>query len=268
MPEISTIDTTTFQLIGSAPAYRGIHAGSTGEFLETPEGVDATGLIFGAADYGVAFDDAAFHPNFSLSNPVYPISYGASPAEGSVEGTHSGIDSVTECVGGADDLVRSQSGDECLQWHLCVQGTAPPARSPGPVNIRIFESDGESAIMPQAFSYGPSPITYGTLAAGPQGGATADLFGNGFSADVQGAPINVRIDGQDAPVTKTEWADHEIPYAMYLQHLRFTTPPGTPGAQDITINSPTGSTNHTQRISFPEKPGRLSHGRQVTGYPL
>ncbi len=52
----------------------------------------------------------------------------------------------------------------------------------------------------------------------------------------------MRIGGQDAAVTKTEWFYNDVPYALYLQHLRFTTPAGTPGAQVITISSPTGST--------------------------
>jgi hypothetical protein len=240
LPEISTVDTQTFQLLGTAPAYRGIHAGYTGELIEVPMAADATGMIFGAADYGLALDDSTFYQSFS-STAVYPVSFGAKPAEGNInEATP-----VSISIGNLSATPRvwfgpNQASGVSLSSDT-LQATAPPSTVSGPVNIRIFDPDGAAAIMPQAFTYGPSPITYGTLAAGAQGGATADLFGNGFSADVQGAAMNVVIGGQTAPVTKAEFSYNDVPYALYLQHLQVTVPPGSPGAQDITINTLDGA---------------------------
>ncbi len=127
----------------------------------------------------MAFDKATFHQSFNNS-VVHPVSFGATPAEGSVQSPTPVSISILNVLGVPTVWFGPNPGAKVSQSTTGVQATAPPAGSPGPVNIRIFESDGESAIMPQAFSYGPSPITYGTLAAGPQGGATADLFGTAF----------------------------------------------------------------------------------------
>ena len=92
-------------------------------------------------------------------------------------------------------------------------------------------------MVAQGFSYGPSPVIYGDIAGSPQGGAAADLFGFGFSADVAGAAINVGMGGQTAHVTQANEGDYELS----LQHLQVTLPAGSPGAHDITITTPTGT---------------------------
>lgn len=84
------------------------------------------------------------------------------------------------------------------------------------------------------------------IAGGPQGEASADLFGFGLSADVQGAPINVQIGSNAAPVTQAQWSYNDTPYELSLQHLQVTLPAGSPGAQDITISTPTGTSTITK----------------------
>jgi hypothetical protein len=241
LPLISTVDTQTFQLVGAAPAYRGIHAGSTGEFIEVPMGADATGMIFGAADYGLALDDSTFYRNFSPT-AIYPSTFGAQPAEGNVNSATPVSISTGNLSAQPSVWFGFRQATNVSLANATLQATAPPAASPGPVNIRIFDPDGAAAFMPQAFSYGPSAITYGSLASGPQGGATVDLFGNGFSADAQSAAIKVQIGGETAPVTKAEFSYNDTPFALYLQHLQITPPSGSPGAHDIVINAPTGTT--------------------------
>jgi DNA-binding beta-propeller fold protein YncE len=240
LPVISTINTQTFQLVGMAPAYRGIRAGSSAELIEIPMAVDATGMIFGAADYGLALDDSTFYRTFT-SPGAYTVAFGATPAEGSANGGTQVTIDIGNPSGQPSVWFGAQPGADVSLANSTLQVTTPPATNPGPVNIKIFDPDGAAAIMPQAFSYGPSPITYGTLAAGPQGGATVDLFGNGFSADVQGAGINVQIGGQTAPVTKAQFSYNDTPYALYLQHLQVTVPSGSPGAHDVTISTATGT---------------------------
>jgi hypothetical protein len=234
---ISTVDTQTFQLVGTAPAYQGTGNTLDGG-MEIPMAAEPTGILFGAAGYGLALDDSTFYRNFPAT-AQYPGAFGAQPAEGDPH--QSTPVTFPSLVLSGPPIVwfgANQATSVSLSTSA-LQATAPPSAVSGPVNVRIFDPDGAAVIMPQVFSYGPAAVTYGSLAAGPQGGATVDLFGNGFSADVQGAAINVQMGGQAAPVTK---ADNSLSYELSLQHLQVTAPSGSPGVQDITISAPTGTT--------------------------
>jgi hypothetical protein len=246
VPIISTVNTQTFQLIGTAPAY----ATNIAYFervpplmIETPMAVDATGLIFGSADHGVAMDDSTFYQTFAASAVAWVYAIVAVPAEGPVNSS-TPVEIRTQSFSQLPNVwFGEQIGtDASANGAGQVQATAPPASVPGPVNIRIFVPDGTEAMIPQAFTYGESPVTYGTLGAAASGGATADLFGYGYSVDVQGGAPQVQIGGKSASVTHATLYPTESAYPFPLQHLQVTVPTGSAGAQDLTISSSSGTT--------------------------
>ena len=73
LPTISTVDTQTFSIVGTAPSM-----GFGPATLETPGGVNSTGMIFGAANYGLVFDDSTYYQNFSAS-ASYPTTFNGKP---------------------------------------------------------------------------------------------------------------------------------------------------------------------------------------------
>ena len=246
VPIISTVNTQTFQVTGTAPAYATNIAYFTRVpplMIETPMAVDATGLIFGAADHGVALDDSTFYQTFAASAvaPVYAIV--ATPAEGTVNSS-TPVTIGTQVFSETPNVwFGEQPGiNPTLVGGGQVQATAPASSSPGPVNVRIFDQDGTVAMVPQAFTYGEWPVTYGALGAAASGGATVDLFGYGYSVDVQGGAPQVQMGGKSASVTLADLYPTESAYPFPLQHLRVSAPPGTPGAQNITLTSQSGST--------------------------
>lgn len=252
VPIISTVNTQTFQVTGTAPAYATSVAYVTRApalTIETPMAVDATGLVFGAADHGVALDDSTFFQTFSASATAWQYAIVAIPAEGPVNAS-TPVEIETQAFSQLPSVwFGEQIGpDASANGAGQVQATAPPASVPGPVNIRIFVPDGTEAMIPQAFTYGESPVTYGTLGAAASGGATADLFGYGYSVDVKGAKPQVQIGGKSTTVTEATLypsepaAGNGSGYPFPLQHLQVTIPTGSAGAQDITITSPSGTT--------------------------
>jgi hypothetical protein len=254
VPIISTVNTQTFQLIGTAPAYATNIAYFKREpplMIETPMAVDATGLIFGSADHGVALDDSTFYQTFAASAAAWIYAIVAVPAEGPVNSS-TPVEIRTQAFSQLPNVWFGEKigADASANGAGQVQATAPPASVPGPVNIRIFVPDGTEAMIPQAFTYGEFPVTYGTLGAAASGGATADLFGYGYSVDVQGGTPQVQIGGKSASVTHATLYPAESAYPFPLQHLQVTVPAGTVGAQDITITSPSGSTTISKGFHY------------------
>ncbi len=240
-PTISTFDMQTFKKLGVAPSFGGLRAGS-GAILEIPAAADPTGLLFGAGDNGLVIDDSTYYQT-SAASVQYPTTFGATPAEGSPAASTSVSFASVPLSGTPIVWFGSQlaTGVQYNTGSSVLQATAPPANTLGPVNVRIFGPNGAAGLVADGFSYGPYPLTYGDIAGGPQGGASADLFGFGFSADVQGAAINVEMGGHATSVAKTQWSYNDTPYELSLQHLQVTLPPGAPGAQDVTISTPTGT---------------------------
>ena len=205
VPIISTVDAQTFQLVGTAPAFATNTLGVTRVpplMIETPLAADDTGLVFGMADHGLVLDDATFYQSFpeTAVAPVYGLL--VEPGEGPINSS-TRVRIITQAFFTVPDIwFGSQRGTNAALDGVFAEVTAPPATAPGPVNVRIFDTDGTVAVIPQGFTYGGAAVTYGSLGAAPSGGAKADLFGYGFSTDVEGQPVHVQIGGQTAAVTK------------------------------------------------------------------
>lgn len=233
LPILLTIDANSFQIVGSASAYS---TGGLLGFIGIPEAADSTGLVFEIADHGVAINDAASVHDFTNAAAIGGF-FAAVPAEGPLNTA-----TVTQFENLFPSLPEIFFGDQQGQvsaqpGSASISATAPPSSVPGPVNVMAIEPNGVAAFMPQGFTYGSLPIQYGDLASGPEGGVLADVFGYGFSADIQGASIEVTIGHSQATVqTQTLF-----PYPFPLQHLVVKVPAGAPGGHDIRVESLTGT---------------------------
>jgi len=263
IPLIFTISSATLQVVGAAPAYASSIAYFTiapQQFkVEVPLAVDETGLIIGAADHGMVFDDSTYFQNLSASTPYSSYTIIVDPAEGPA-GVSTPVTIKTDTYPSVPDIwFGDQIGSNLsLSGGGQPQATAPPLSAIGPVNVKLIQPSGQVSYIPQGFTYGEIALSPVTLAAGPAGGVTADLFGYGFSVDSTAPNLTVTIGNQAAAITSQTLFPAETPYPFPLQHLKVTVPSGSPGAQNITINS----SNGTATI-----PGGFHFARSVTDYP-
>src|SRR5579872_696150 len=244
VPLISSVNTSTFQVLGQSPAY----GSSVGErvpplFTEIPQAADSTGMLFGIADHGVALDDLTFFQNISSTAipPAYALA--CTPAEGS-PGSSTQVTIATQSFNTAPDVwFGTVNGTKfSLNSFGQAQATATPSASVGPVNVKIISPDGTEGNMPEAFTYGVVTANSPILAAPPSGGVIADVFGYGFGSDT-GSPVQVQVGNNAASIQENKPFNFEYPfgYPFPLDYVRFTLPSGVSGPADITINSATGT---------------------------
>ena len=256
VPLISTVDTSTFQVLGQAPAYASdlaFAASTGGPFVEKPQAADGTGLLFGLGDHGVAFDDSTYFQNIPSTATTSVAAVTVDPAQGPQRSSTSV--SITIPLATSPPLVwfgallglnPSLNSSGLVQ----VQVGAPPAPSVGSVNVKLLSSDGTEGNIPNGFTYGVVPITSPVLAVAPSGGLSADIFGYGFGSDV-GAPPQVQIGSAAASIQKNVLFPSEyVFYPFPLDHVRVAVPAGSPGASDITIASPAGTAKIGQGIHY------------------
>jgi len=261
IPIIYTINSQTLQIVGTAPAY----ASSIAYFriepqqfkVEVPLAVAETGLIVGAADHGIVFDDSTYYQSLSSSVPYPSFTIVVDPAEGPLNASTSVTIETDVYPVPPDVWFGSQRGTNLSLDGGAPQATAPPSGISGPVDVKVIQPTGVVSYIPQGFTYGEFPLLSGTLAATPTGGVTADLFGYGFSVDTAPSNLQVTIGNRAAAITSQTLFPTEEPYPFPLQHLKVTVPPGNPGAQDITISSSSG----TATI-----PGGFHYATSVTDY--
>jgi hypothetical protein len=245
VPLISTVDTTTFQVTGQAPAYATSIAYIQRVpplFVENPMAADGTGLLFGASDHGVAIDDSTYFKNIS-PNAAPPVSAIVNPAEGSQTSATS-VSIATQVFNSAPSVwFGGLAGvNSSLNSTGQVQVLAPPAPSVGPVNVKALSADGTEANIPNGFTYGLVPLTGPALAAPSSGGVSLDLFGYGFGSDV-GSSVQVQMGSASASIVKSVLfpTEYTYGYPFPLDHVRSTVPAGSFGVADITITSSAGT---------------------------
>lgn len=144
-----------------------------------------------------------------------------------------------------------------------LEAVTPPGTA-GPVDVRVFPTDGSSQLIPDGFSYGPSVLEAPTSYSTADGGGTGDLFGYGFGPQLYtGGALFIKPPG-DLAVTVggtpgTVDAFSPNPYgstyftaAVFPSNvLQYTIPPGTAGASaNINVSNASGSTTATQQMNF------------------
>jgi hypothetical protein len=141
-----------------------------------------------------------------------------------------------------------------------------PAGGPGPVDVRVFATDGGSQYLPDGFSYGPWVLEAATSYATAEGGGPAGLYGFGFGPQAysQGnqpnsipSDLQVKVDGASASVTSF----NSNPYAITAYYfstvpmpsnaLVYTVPPGAAGsAASIMVSNASGTTTAGTKITY------------------
>ncbi|MBZ5661312.1 MAG: hypothetical protein LAO08_12975 [Acidobacteriia bacterium] len=245
VPVISTIDAATFQIVGQAPAYASniaYFSVSPPLYIERPMAADQTGMIFGAADHGVALDDSTDFQNISptATTPVWAII--ANPAEGP-QNASTPVGIATQFFNVTPDVWfgKLRGINPSLSSIGQAQATAPPSPTAGPVNVKTISPDGTEGNMPEGFTYGAVAVDSPILAASPSGGVTAELFGFGFGSDVAGQPTQIQFGTQNGSLNYSDLFPAEEPYPFPLDDIRAVVPAGTPGPADIRVTSMAGT---------------------------
>jgi hypothetical protein len=251
-------DGNTGVLINTAPALGTIPPGSQifpSPFTETPFAVDATGIIFGSADHGIAFDDSTYSVNYSLGFNATPgFENVVTPSFGPVNAATPVSFPIEEGFGFLPDLwfggVRGTGAALGQAGVLTV--TTPPSAQPGPVNVKVIQPDGTPIFDPLIFSYGPAPMFVNGDTATPAGGVTSDIIGLGLPTDP--SQVQVTVGGKSASVVSAKPADIQgiyfpFSYPYPVVDVKITLPPGT-GDQDLQITTSAGSATLPKAIHY------------------
>ena len=225
--------------------------------LETPMAVDSTGVIFGSADHGIAFDDSTYTVNFvpgyngepSLDLLLTPNSGPVNVATPTNFPEEVGFDAVPDVWFGSSRATQATLGPGPAG---SLSATTPSSSQPGPVNVKLIQPDGQESFNPLVFSYGPAPMFVDGDTVTPAGGVTSDIIGVGLPADPN--QIQVSIGGASASIVSANPVDIQGPYFPFSYpypavDVRITLPPGA-GDQDLQITTPAGSATLPQAIHY------------------
>lgn len=249
-PVITVLDGNSLNLVGRVPD---VWIGGRRSEIEE---VDSTKLIFGLANRGVAFLDAA-NPG---SLPANVPAFGAAPVAQPSEGPHAGGTTVV-LVGqnyesSAQVLFGALSGSSISVAGITqLNATSPPNASAGAVNLSAYFPSGWLAVAPDAFSYGPQVLQILPNAGSPSGGDTLQIFGYGFGADP--TKISVSVGSAAATVQQVENITSIAPslgldatYPFSLERITLQTPAGAAGNADVSITSPAGSVTAAKAFQY------------------
>lgn len=129
-----------------------------------------------------------------------------------------------------------------------INVTPPPVSSPGPVHVTVTLPGGWTALMPDAYTYGPHILWVNSSAGPSAGGTNVRLYGYGFQYSTN--QISVRVGGQAATVRTVFLSPGISPFTFPVHNIEFTTPPGSPGLADILITTPAGSTTMSRGFQY------------------
>lgn len=256
--EVVTMDATTFNLVGTAPAYSSSSYGATVVYPwnpdlspEIPLAVDDAGFVYGAADHGIAIDNSEAFQALD-ANANVPVSVQTNPFEG-VLGAATGV-SVRIGIGAVASspaptvyVGPQQATNVTVSQPFSMQFTVPASNVPGPDTLQIQQSGGVTTYLPLAFSYGPTMVPEATQDVPPSGGVTADLWGYGLGIDLTNPSIVTAVGGQSAPVTFSTVGINPPgaggnAYPFPIQHLQIQVPQGKPGSSaDAVVATPVGA---------------------------
>jgi hypothetical protein len=249
-PVITVLDGHSLNTIGQVPDLW--LAGRRTEI----EDVDATELLFGIANRGVAFLDAANPGSLPATAPVFAAPPAAQPSEGaSVGGTATAL-AGQNFEPTAQVLFGSQfANNASVTSGAQINATSPPNAAGGPANITAYFPSGWLSLAPDAFSYGPQVLQILPNAGTPAGGDAIQIYGYGFGTDP--SKVTVTIAGAAATVQKAENITTITPslgldatYPFSMECITLQTPAGTAGKADVVITSPAGSATASKAFQY------------------
>jgi len=254
---IGVFDGSTGSLISTAPALSTIPPGIEAlAFVGPLFAIDSTGIIYGAADHGIAFHDSTY-------SVVYVPGYGPptsdlvlTPSYGPVNVTtptafpvYFGFFAIPDVWFGSSRATQATLG---AGGALSV--TAPAQSQPGPVSVKIIEPDGVQVFSPLVFSYGPGLMFVNGDTASPNGGATSDIIGVGLP--ITASQIQVTVGGKSAgivsvstpPIFTLSVSGYES-YPYPALDIKVTLPPGS-GDEDVVVTTSAGSATLPKAIHY------------------
>jgi hypothetical protein len=260
LPFLITIDTSTYQVVNSAPATGTDLAyilREPPEWITQPFAADTTGLVFGLGQKGLVIDDATYTVDPNQATPQdYAII--ATPDNGPVNAS-TPVQITTQVYAAQPDIWfgNERASSESLNTSGQAAGTAPAAQVAGPVNIKLFPPDGYAHVMPQAFAYGTTITSMRNSICPVTGGCSTDIFGFGlFGSDA--SKTTVKIGGSAASVNSTNYFGLNAGYPYPLQFLTVTVPSGTAGRADVVVTSGAGQAT---------LPGGFLYASSLHSYP-
>lgn len=230
------LDTQTFAVVGQVAAVRtdGVPTATK------PLAIDETGMIFGANDRGIAFVDVSRPRSLPSAAPIVRLPNALDPPQGSLT-----VPTATTVNGagfkpGANVFFGKNSGtDIFVDSSNVIRTKAPPATTPGPVNVTAVFPDGWFAIAPDGFTYGPHILHVIPSSARPEGNTEVEIMGYGFAFSP--SMVEVTVGGRSATVVEIMAAPGFTPFPFPLHRsLRIRIPPGSPGAAELTVKTPAG----------------------------
>jgi hypothetical protein len=255
-PVILTIDTSSLQVAGIAPALPLIPVGvelGPPFYMPEPFGIDPTGLLLGVEYYGIAFDDSTFNENsiFATPNFLQHMSpYSGPLAGGTTSGGFGNAFSLTP-----DVWYGSNRGKAHIDQSNALTITSPAGSAPGPVNIKFLFPDGIEVFDPLFFSYGPS-IQNAVISGGsPQGGAVGEIAGYGLPTTSSAGTVSVG--GNSASILSSGQITSTYGYPFPANTVKFNVPSCAPGLTQIAVNTPDGNTTF---------PNSFYYAQSVTDY--
>jgi len=267
-PVLLTFDTSSYSLVGVAPAF----AEPTGNvqcnpplyFQGSPLTADNSGLMFSNSSrvntpytHGLVIDDTSNLQNL-LNLPVGP----PFPQVSWIDEAPLNTPLVTSLGQIPFDLLPdvwfgNARGTNIQMFNGSdVSVTSPPSATAGLVNVKAVLPDGWFSITPQSFSYGTQILFLGANAASTQGGASLALIGYGLMGN-NGTTPTVTIGGQTAQVlAKSKYVDFNdsgfnISYPFPdVDEVLVVVPPGAPGTADVTVTSDAGTATLSKAFNY------------------
>ena len=266
-PVLLTFDTSSYSLLGVAPAFEE----PTGNpvcvpplYLQgNPLAADNSGLVFSTSyrvntpyTHGLVIDDASNLKNV-LSLPVGPPFPQMSFADEAPLNTPlvTGLGQIAFDVL-PDVWFENARGPNIKFSGPNVSVTAPPSPTTGLVNVKAVLPDGWFSVALQSFSYGSKILFLGGNAGSEQGGAALALIGYGLIGN-NGTMPTVAIGGQPAKVTAASKyvnfndSGFNITYPFPdIDEVLVVVPPGTPGTADVTVTSEAGTATLSKAFNY------------------
>lgn len=249
-PVITVLDGHDLHLIGQVPDLW--IQGGRSEIEEA----DETKLLFGMANRGVSFIDAATPGTLPASVPAFAAAPSAQPSEGPNAGGTASI------LGGQNFQATAQvrfglqaAPSVSVVGATQITTTSPPSVANGAVNVSAYFPSGWLALAPDAFSYGPQVLEILPSAGVQAGGEAIQIYGYGFGSDA--SKITVKIGGTNATVQQVENVTTIVgssglgaEYPFSLERIRVKTPPGSAGKTDVLITSPAGTVTEAKSFQY------------------
>jgi len=209
--------------------------------------VDATELLFGIANRGLGFIDAASLGSLPGTVPIFASPPSSQPSEGPNAGGTTTVLAGQNFEATAQILFGTQSAaNASVASNTQINATSPLNAASGPVNITAYFPSGWLTLAPDAFSYGPQVLQILPNAETPAGGDTVQIYGYGFGSDP--AKLTVTIGGATATIQKAEGVTAiesslglDATYPFPIERITLQTPTGAAGKADLVITSPAGS---------------------------